>query len=395
MSDVIPPQAPAPPTGVPGDPRLFTDAPTAMLLIDRTPRILAANDLAGHLFGHPAGHLQGRSLLSFLSPISQPAMTPLLTGVFDTPGPHHAQLTLLTRDGAPRSVHIDARRRADGHAHLVLMDVTALTGVHARLLDEGDILRARVHALERQQRRVDGEVQEFIHRTRAHLHAHLTEVQCRLQAHHQALAEGSQEPRALGPVQAALNDAFSLLTSLEAYLQARHLPLRPQRVTLGPVLQQLQQDLQGPLAGRAVEWNVPTLPTVYGDRRALQIILQEYLTNAVRFTRTRAVTRIQVRVEEVDGEVRVGVQDNGIGFSMRQKEEVFELFTRLAPDGGDTGAGIGLAVVRRLCERMGGRAWAEGRSGRGATFWFACPGWPEVGAVKRDEARQIRSRLRS
>lgn len=123
------------------------------------------------------------------------------------------------------------------------------------------------------------------------------------------------------------------------------------------------------------------LPAVTGDSRVLYIILHEYVMNALKFTRVRPQARLHVMVKETEAEHWIGVEDNGIGFNVRQKEQVFDLFTRLHSSDLYEGTGLGLAVVRSLCERFGGRAWAEGKVDQGATFWFAWPKAPQADGV--------------
>ena len=159
-------------------------------------------------------------------------------------------------------------------------------------------------------------------------------------------------------------------------MQVRFLRTRMRSVSLNQVLHEVLKDVQEQMAERDVRITNAVLPTVFGDSQVLQLILQEYLSNALKFSRTRPQTRVHVLVQEDDTEYRIGVEDNGIGFSMRQKEKAFELFGRLHPSRLYEGTGLGLTVVRRLCERFGGRAWGEGKVDQGATFWFSWPKTP-------------------
>ncbi|WP_229784414.1 sensor histidine kinase [Deinococcus radiotolerans] len=183
--------------------------------------------------------------------------------------------------------------------------------------------------------------------------------------------------------QAVLRAAFGLMESLEQYLEARQLRLRAGPVDLNRIVLDVRRDLEVVLDGRNVEWSPARLPTVLGDSRALRIILREYVSNALKFTRTRDVTRLQWHVEDTEGHYLIGLQDNGVGFNQRQKDRAFELFGRLHPTGVYEGTGIGLAVVRWLAERGGGRAWGGGKVDQGSTFWVACPKLPS-----RDEGHR-------
>lgn len=115
-----------------------------------------------------------------------------------------------------------------------------------------------------------------------------------------------------------------------------------------------------------------------GDSQALYLALDEYVANALKFTRGQEKARIHVTVREVEGEYHLGVEDNGTGFNMRSKGKLFRLFGRLHSSKYYEGTGIGLVTVKRVCERFGGRVWGEGKVDQGATFWFAWPKQPSV-----------------
>jgi light-regulated signal transduction histidine kinase (bacteriophytochrome) len=162
-------------------------------------------------------------------------------------------------------------------------------------------------------------------------------------------------------------------------MRARSVRARLRNVDLNHVLRDVLKDLGPLLAGRDVHVTGAALPTVLGDSQVLQVIVHEYVANALKFTRVRTQARLRVVLYETDTEYRIGLEDNGVGFNMRYKDKAFELFGRLHSAEDYEGIGLGLAVVRRLCERFGGRAWAEGKVDQGATFWFAWLKSPDPG----------------
>jgi signal transduction histidine kinase len=107
-----------------------------------------------------------------------------------------------------------------------------------------------------------------------------------------------------------------------------------------------------------------------GDKRLVRILLANLLNNAWKFTASEQEPRIEVGTEIVDGESRVFVRDNGVGFDMIYAHRLFGAFQRLHSQSDFEGAGIGLATARRIINRHGGRIWAEGAVGEGATFYF-------------------------
>jgi light-regulated signal transduction histidine kinase (bacteriophytochrome) len=104
--------------------------------------------------------------------------------------------------------------------------------------------------------------------------------------------------------------------------------------------------------------------------RLLQIALENLLGNAWKFTRKQPQPRIEFGVTEQDGMSVYFVRDNGAGFDMAHAGKLFGAFERLHADPEFEGTGIGLATVRRVIQRHGGKVWAEGKPGQGATFYF-------------------------
>jgi two-component system sensor histidine kinase/response regulator len=121
---------------------------------------------------------------------------------------------------------------------------------------------------------------------------------------------------------------------------------------------------------RKVRVQVADGMTASGDKRLLRILLANLINNAWKFTGLEEAPKIEIGTEIVDGESRLFVRDNGVGFDMIYAHRLFGAFQRLHSQSDFPGAGIGLATARRIVNRHGGRIWAEGAVGEGATFYF-------------------------
>jgi light-regulated signal transduction histidine kinase (bacteriophytochrome) len=145
-------------------------------------------------------------------------------------------------------------------------------------------------------------------------------------------------------------------------------------VDLNVIVNEMRRELEPATSGRTIEWHVEPLPTVAADTTMMRQVLGNLLGNAVKFTRNCPIADIQIgsRVTS-DGEVVIYVRDNGAGFDMQYYKKLFQVFQRLHGEQEFEGTGIGLANVRRMVERHGGRVWAEGTVGVGATFYFSLP----------------------
>lgn len=145
------------------------------------------------------------------------------------------------------------------------------------------------------------------------------------------------------------------------------------RVGLNALVAEVMRELQSDTEKRTVFWETEDLPEVEGDRALLKQVWINLLSNAVKYTNKVDRAEICIKAVRLDEEWQFSVADNGAGFDSRYAGKLFGVFQRLHRADQFEGTGIGLANVRRIVNRHGGRVWAEGEIDKGATFYFTLP----------------------
>jgi light-regulated signal transduction histidine kinase (bacteriophytochrome) len=165
-----------------------------------------------------------------------------------------------------------------------------------------------------------------------------------------------------------------LIDDLLSFSRMGRAELQETTINLNQIIQDVLRDIRMDTEGRNIDWKIATLPEVHGDPTLIRQVLVNLVANAVKYTRKRPQAKIEIGQETLNGNDPVFfVRDNGVGFDMKYVEKLFGVFQRLHSSDDFEGTGIGLANVRRIVHRHGGRTWAEGAIDQGASFYFSLP----------------------
>jgi two-component system, sensor histidine kinase and response regulator len=184
---------------------------------------------------------------------------------------------------------------------------------------------------------------------------------------------GKLDPRVreqLQRMRSAAERMTSVFDGLQTLFRLTSGEIRRELVDVSAIAREAAGEMQATQPRSGVEVAVTPDLTVMGDSRLIRILLTNLINNAWKFTGSNPKPRIEVGTERVDGEQRMFVRDNGVGFDMIYAHRLFGAFQRLHSQSEFPGVGIGLATARRIVNRHGGRIWAEGAVGEGATFYF-------------------------
>ncbi len=178
-----------------------------------------------------------------------------------------------------------------------------------------------------------------------------------------------------------------LIDDLLAFSRMGRTELRAAPVRLDAILTEALQELRGDSRYQEVQWKFEHLPEVRGDPAMLRQVFINLLSNALKYSREASPAVIEVKAQETAEEHIISVRDNGVGFDPTYAHKLFGVFQRLHAAHEFPGTGIGLAIVRRVIARHGGKVWAEGAVGHGATFYFSLP--RNVDSVAGGSTRQV------
>ena len=165
-----------------------------------------------------------------------------------------------------------------------------------------------------------------------------------------------------------------LIRDLLEMARGSHCDIKFEMVDLSAIAGEIAGGLRAMAPERVVQWEIARGLAARGDPPLLTVALRNLLENAWKYTRRAEAARIEMGVQTTAGAPVYFVRDNGIGFKAGDRDKLFQPFQRLPSAHEFEGTGVGLATVSRIVKRHGGRIWAEGEEGSGATFHFELPG---------------------
>jgi signal transduction histidine kinase len=236
-------------------------------------------------------------------------------------------------------------------------------------------LEQRVEERTRQWQQANQELEAFTYSVSHDLRAPLRHISGFSQLLGEALAPSAspQIRHYVSRIVQRTHEAGQLIDDLLAFSRTGRVELVRSRVDSEALVRGVVDSVMADAGGRRVDWSIGSLPTVDADPALLRIVFTNLLSNALKYTRPRAIAKIAVRATATASVTTFSVEDNGVGFDMQYADKLFGVFQRLHGADEFEGTGIGLATVKRIVARHGGETWAEGAPDRGATFWFTIP----------------------
>jgi len=360
------------------------------LLAENMGDMVAVLDLqGGHLYDSPAyralfgesATLPGAEAFASVHPddrdrVRQAFQTTIATGIGQ-----RGTFRVVLPDGSVHAIESQGGviRNAEGRVERVVVvsrDVSERIRMEDEIRQLNSDLEARVHQRTAELDAANKELQTFTYSVSHDLKAPLRGIdgysRLLLEDHREQLDEEGR--LFLDKVRHGVAHMGRLIEDLLAYsrLERRHLHGRTLDLAeqVGMVLDSRRVDLQA--AGMVIEVRLQGL-SASADPEGLDMVLRNLVDNALKFSRASKPPQLAVSGSQTGQSVTLAFKDNGIGFDMRFHERIFEIFQRLQRAEDYPGTGIGLAIVHKAVQRMGGRIWAESQPGHGATFYLELP----------------------
>ncbi len=356
--------------------RLLDLVQDAVVIHDLEHRVLYWNQAAASVFGYRREQALGQPLDALMGPatrLSQRASEQLLGE-----GHWSGEMEYCAADGTMKVVNRRCElHRHPGHARPCVLsvhtDVTERRRAEKEIVLLNNLLEQRIRRRTAELEESNDALRDFAYSLAHDLRAPLSSIDGFSAQLEQRLGGrlDARERHYLQRVRAGVKLMADLTDGLLALADTSHGPLEHQSVDLGALARMIVDRLREEEPQRRVRLELQGAPPAQGDPRLLADVLQNLLGNAWKFTAGQREARIVFGAEPQEaGAFHYFVRDNGAGFDPDYAYKLFSPFQRLHSAREFEGTGIGLAIVRKIISRHGGRVWAEGRPGEGATFYF-------------------------
>lgn len=361
---------------------LFDFAPVAYFTFTQKGLVSTLNLAAAELVEVDRQRALGAPAVSFFAEKSKQLFVQHLEDVFETNVKRTCDLVLASRSGG-KARHVQLITRVTrGELNDEPIALSAAIDITERKLAEEESKRfnaelehrveLRTHELEDSNKDLESFIYSISHDLRAPLR--------NMAGYANIIIEDYADqvpPEVRGFSQRILVSNEKMLHLVDDLLRFSRLgrkPLELARTDLNQLLQDALSDLATEAEGREIVWQHEPLPHADCDAGLMRQVFVNLLSNALKYSRPRRPAIIKTGCTQRDGRTCVYIQDNGVGFDMRFYEKLFGVFQRLHTPSQFEGNGVGLAMVSRILNRHGGRAYADGKVDEGATFWFCFDG---------------------
>jgi len=276
------------------------------------------------------------------------------------------------RDTALRLAHDELEKRVQQRTEALRREVLERRRAEEEVLRLNESLERRVVERTEQLAAANRDLESFSYSVSHDLRVPLRAVNglVRVLAEEHAQGLDPEGRRLFGLVRESASGMGQLIDDLLAFSRLGRREIHGQDIDMHALATAAARELLQLEPHRRVHLDIAPLPRAFGDPALVRQVFVNLISNALKFSRRHPDAAVRIGSEARDGATVYFVRDNGVGFDMKYAPKLFNVFQRLHTVREFPGTGVGLAIVRRIVECHGGRAWAEARPGEGATFFF-------------------------
>jgi len=343
-------------------------------IISRDWRYLYVNNAAARHGHREPEELLGRSMLECYPGIEKTKMFSYLKRCMEERVPHRMENEFTLPDAPDSWFDLSIEPVSEG-IFILSIDITERKKAEAEIHRLNEELEQRVIDRTAQLEIANNELESFTYSVSHDLRAPLRHLTGFVELLNRKAPESLDEKSRhyLKVISDSAVQMGRLVDDLLAFSRMGRAEIMQSKIASEKLVSEVIEDLHPDLSGRNVQWDIAALPEIYGDPSMLKLVFINLLSNALKFSRPREQAIIEVGYAPEDKENIFYVRDNGVGFDMKYSDKLYGLFQRLHRHEEFEGTGVGLANVRRIIHRHGGRTWADGSVDGGATFYFSLP----------------------
>lgn len=355
---------------------LYDLAPSGYFTFSREGKIIELNLMGSQMLGKARNYLRNRQFNSFVSEGSRTVFNLFMERVFKNGVKESCEIVITNNGNLPFYVHLTGIVTDNGEECLIIaLDISDRISAEEELRKLNDKLeQLLIHRME-QLEATNAELEAFSYSVSHDLRAPLRIIKgftdiLRNDYHSKLTGEAKH---CLDTIYGSTQKMGVLIEDLLRFSKIGRAELRKAPLLMNKVVEDALVQIRPLYSGRKIECDISALPEVFGDYNLLRQVWVNLFDNALKYSGKREKAKITVGFKEENNEVIFYVKDNGVGFNMKYAYKLFGVFQRLHSEAQFEGTGVGLANVRRIITRHGGKTWAESEEEKGATFYFSIP----------------------
>ncbi len=360
--------------------RLIHNINDGIGIVDKNENFIFTNESAERIFEVERGGLTNRSLLDFISGETKEKILAETSNRQKGQSTRY-ELDIITAKGTKKTIQVAASPELDEKGNVigtygVFYDITERKRIEEKLREFNAELEIKVAERTSQLEHANKELESFSYSISHDLRAPVRHIigftDFFLKENPEVLNERSKET--FSRITSSAHRMERLIDDLLMLSRTGRQEIFISKFNMGEVLRSVLDSYKDCKDNRNVEIRTGDMPAVNADRNLITIVWKNLIDNACKYTKGKAPAEISVSCDEKNGEYIFSITDNGVGFNPEFKHKLFGIFQRLHLEKEFPGTGIGLANVRRIISRHGGRTWAESDGeGKGASFYFTLP----------------------